>query len=413
MIARSKRVAILLAAALGAAAQTSISEGTLLIAQVKRVMEKHLENVPNYTCLETVERYQQRPGAAKETLVDVVRLEVAFAGGKELFAWPGSARFEEKEIREVVATGAFGTGDFVLHARGVFLGDGTSFEYLGEEDFEGRAAHKFSYVKPLFRSGYQIASQARGRAEVAYRGGFWVAKESLNLLRLTVEALDIPVELEVRSATSRLDYRMLPLGGREALLPKESELRMTDAKGIQSINRTRLSRCKVFQGESTISFAEVEEGTGGAAVARETLRLEAGLEVVLALESQVVHGESAVGDAIEARLKTDIKRGKETLVAKGAKVRGRIIELTRHENPLCFTVGFQMEELEGPGIVAPLQLRFLRTEPASLPPTESAGARGAEYFEYPAPGKNGFVWFRPQLRLGQGFVTIWETQSIK
>jgi hypothetical protein len=119
-----------------------------------------------------------------------------------------------------------------------------------------------------------------------------------------------------------------------------------------------------------------------------------------------------VGDAIEATLRFDLRKGKEVILAKGARARGRIIELTRHENPECFTVGFQMEELEGSGQLAKLRLRLLRTEPQSGPPTPS-GTRGAEtYFEYPMPGRNGFVWFRPQLRLPRGFVTIWETQSI-
>jgi hypothetical protein len=392
--------------------QQPISEGILLIAQVKRVMAAHLGGVPNYTCLETVERYQRRGAAAKESLVDVVRLEVAFADGKELFAWPGSSRFEDRELREIVSTGAFGTGDFVLHARGVFLADGTAFEYLGEELLEGRPARKFGYTKPLFRSGYQISNQRAGRAEVAYRGEFWVEKESSDLMRLTVEALDIPVELEVAAANSRLDYSMVPLGGKRALLPKESELKMTDARGVISINRTRLNRCKLFQGESSVSFADVEEEGKPAAETLRPLVLAAGQEVALALDTEIVHGQSAVGDAIEATLRFDLRKGKEVILAKGARARGRIIELTRHENPECFTVGFQMEELEGSGQLAKLRLRLLRTEPQSGPPTPS-GTRGAEtYFEYPMPGRNGFVWFRPQLRLPRGFVTIWETQSI-
>ncbi len=384
------------------------------MSRIKRVMEAHLAGVPNYTCQQSVERYQQKAAAPKPSLIDVLRLEVAFVDSKELFAWPGSTRFEDQELREVVTTGAFGTGDFALHARGVFLSDGAQYEYLGEENLDGKAARKFSYFKPLFRSGYQIVNHHYGRrADVAYRGFFWVATESLDLIRLTVEALDIPMEVRVSAATSVLDYGLVPLGGRQALLPQRSELRLTDAGGLTSINKMRLTRCKLFQGESSISFGDLPESAATAAKPPERIFLPAGLEVELALESEILHAQSAVGDAVMMRLKADLKNGKEVLVAKGAQARGRIIELSRHENPTTYTVSFLMEEIEGSGKIAALRLRLLRTEPPSVPPTQDyVRSEGKTIFEYPMPARGGFTWFKDTLRLGRGFVTIWETQSI-
>lgn len=412
MIARSLGLAIICSGF--ATAQPAVSEGALLMARVKRVMKAHLSGVPNYTCQQSVERYQQRAKAAGPSLVDVLRLDVAFVGGRELFAWPGSDRFDEYEVNEVVRNGAFGTGDFTLHARGVFLSDGTQYEYLGVDEIDGIPAHRFSYFKPLFRSGYQIANHHFGmRADVAYRGHFWVQRESLDLMRLTVEAIDIPLELRVQAATNVLDYGMTPLGGRKALLPQRSELRLTDHEGVTSINKMRLTRCKLFQGESTIRFDEVQ-GTGDAqSEAPERIVLPAGLEVILALEEEVVHGQSAVGDAIQARLKADLRSGKEILIRKGALAKGRIIELSRHENPDCYTVSFQMDEIAGGGKIAALRLRMLRTEPFSAPDRQVYRSAGGGYFEYPVPARGGFTWFKSSLRLGRGFVTIWETQTIK
>jgi hypothetical protein len=413
MIARSLALALVCCASV--AGQPAVSEGALLLSRVKRVMEAHLSGVPNYTCQQTVERYQQKASAPRPSLIDVLRLEVAFVGAKELFAWPGSNRFEDQELRDVVSTGAFGSGDFTLHARGVFLSDGARYEYLGEELFDGKPARKFSYFKPLFRSGYQIVNHHYGRrAEVAYQGLFWVEKESLDLLRLTVEALDIPLELHVGAAASVLDYGLVPLGGRHALLPQRSELRLTDDDGLTSVNRMRLTRCKLFQGESNISFEDISESDAKPLAPAGRIFLPAGLEVELALEGEVVHGISAVGDAIEMRLKSDLKNGKEVLIPKGALARGRIIELSRHENPTTYSVSFLMEEIEGSGKIAALRLRLLRTEPASVPPSPDRLSReSVTVFEYAVPARGGFTWFRESLRLGRGFVTIWETQSIK
>lgn len=56
-------------------------------------MAQTLAVQPNYTCLETVERWVT-PKNAKRTLQDRVRLEVALVDGKEMFSWPGAEKFE-------------------------------------------------------------------------------------------------------------------------------------------------------------------------------------------------------------------------------------------------------------------------------------------------------------------------------
>ncbi len=403
---------VLIGAVLPALAQ--VSEAAILLAKVKGAMGVHLQKAPNYSCLQTVERYQRRPGAQRPFLVDVLRLEVAFVEGKELFAWPGSKRFEDRELREIVGSGAFGTGNFVLHARAIFLGDGSRFEYLGLDEIEGRASYKFSYEMPLFRSGYQISNQSTGlKAEVAHHGNFWVDRTSLELIRLVIEAEDIPVALEISGALDQLEYARVPLGEKAALLPMQSELRLTDARGVESINRMRLSRCKLFGAESTISFADLDAEKSSAAKARERVYLPAGLEIDLGLEEELSGEVLAVGDAITARLRRDLRDGKDILFPKGAVATGRIIELTRHENPACFTVAFLMEELSSSERVARLWLRLLRTEPSRGAPQSLYERRGNILsLEYPIPSKNGFLWFGSQLKLNRGFATIWETQSV-
>ena len=50
-----------------------------------------MAQVPNYTCLETMERSQRWPRAKSFRPLDTVRLEVSNVDGKELLAWPGAA----------------------------------------------------------------------------------------------------------------------------------------------------------------------------------------------------------------------------------------------------------------------------------------------------------------------------------
>src|SRR5262245_31211795 len=97
-----QRGVLLLAMAivLPAFSQTELSPETLLLARIKVRAAENLTHLPNYTCLETVERSSRR-ASGKFQLVDVLRVEVAFAGNKEMFAWPGSLKFDDRDLTDM------------------------------------------------------------------------------------------------------------------------------------------------------------------------------------------------------------------------------------------------------------------------------------------------------------------------
>src|SRR5450756_567881 len=105
-------------------------------------------------------------------LVDMLRLEVALVDDRELFAWPGSKKFGDTELRHMVSGGAIGNGNFALHARAVFMGNGPVFTFRGEDKLEGRRALRFDFKVSLLNSGYRIRVNDQ-EAVVAYHGSFW------------------------------------------------------------------------------------------------------------------------------------------------------------------------------------------------------------------------------------------------
>src|SRR5207244_2388962 len=133
--------------AAGSRPATSDSESglrpeSLMLARIRVHMSDNLQRQPNYTCLETVERTALLKGS-KKPLLDTLRLEVALVDGKELFAWPGAAKFEDKELREIVATGTIGNGNFAIFARVVFMGVNGGFVPRGRETINGRSLVRY------------------------------------------------------------------------------------------------------------------------------------------------------------------------------------------------------------------------------------------------------------------------------
>ena len=115
----------LLVAALGAA--QPLTPEIILLGRTRYHMVETLRRIPNYTCLETIERSVRAPKSRRATLVDALRLEVAVVDGKELFSWPGERQFKERDLRELAPGGAIGNGNFALHAKSVFGGNAVRF----------------------------------------------------------------------------------------------------------------------------------------------------------------------------------------------------------------------------------------------------------------------------------------------
>jgi hypothetical protein len=394
-------------------AQSLRQEDILRLARIKSAIQKHLQGMPNYTCLQTVERYQKLPNAKSESLIDVLRLEVAYVTGREMYAWPGSTQFEDTELREIVTTGAFSTGAFALHARAIFLGDGTTFQFGGEEDFEGKPALRFDYGTTQFRSGYRIRNPRKGiGAVVAYHGSIWAHRQTFELLRISVEADDIPEQIEIVSANDRLDYQLMKIGAGEALLPRQSEVQILDHRGKLAINRTRLSRCKQYSGESTLSFEDVGDAEGSTSKPIRILEFKPHTELELALDFELNHESFAVGDAIQAVLKNEIRDGKNVIAQKGSVAKGRILRLEHQVGDYStYNVTLQFDELVGPDWRAPLKLRLTRTEPdTGTPPDLRMPGRSVRMVTLPETQPNGFLVVSKKLKLSRGFTTIWQTQ---
>jgi hypothetical protein len=265
-----------------------------------------------------------------------IRMEVALVDGQEMFAWPGSKKFEETDLRKLIPSGTFGNGNFALHARSVFLGRVATFEYRGAEIFAGAPGplERYDFHVPRLVSGYTIRMEDRSGV-AGYHGSFWAEKQTLDVRRLEVIAEEIPSDLGVTAASDRVDYARLPIGTGELLLPVESELKLADKYNLESENRVHFTSCRQYTGESTLKFDDPDATPAAASstpVELPQTDFPAGLEFSLVLDQDVDVDTAAVGDPVRMLLNGDVRRKGEVLAHKGATASGRITRLERREN---------------------------------------------------------------------------------
>ncbi|MCS6952390.1 MAG: hypothetical protein RMK57_06960 [Bryobacterales bacterium] len=401
-------------------AQSDLAPDVLLLARIKVHMEENLKRLPNYTCVETVERSRRRAPARKFELVDALRLEVAMIGRKELYSWYGENRFQERDLVDMVGGGAIGNGDFALHAYSVFLSSAPTYTYVGEDILDGRRTIRYDYRVPLLLSGYRIRVPPR-EARVPYHGAFWVDAATLDLVRLDVTADQIPSELNLREARTSIWYGRVPIGEDEFLLPRRSELVMIDLAGNESRNRIEFTQCRQFTGESHLSFGDPPPEAPPPAPQLREFELPAGVDLELRLETPVDSETSFVGDPLRAVVARAVKKEGRVVVPKGAVVTGRLTRLERlASTPAHYVVGLEFYAIEFEGGRAPFRARL-----------EQAGAATARipgstmHFAYlPPERRTTLLLVEPparragvalllarasRLQLPRGFTMLWNT----
>jgi hypothetical protein len=269
----SVRCTALLCATISYAAQSDLPPAVIQLSRIKQQMNAHLSRIANFTCLQTIGR-SRSDATGRMTKTDTLRLEVAFVDGKELFSRLGADKFEDRGIGEFGAGGAIGSGLFASLARGILVEKWPTYRYVGEEALRGRSAVRYNYEVPLLGSRYEM-NMGGERAFVGFFGSFWADAETLELMRLTVRADDIPQRLKVVKALQSIDYGRVRLNETDYLLPQRAEMELEETSGGVSRNHTEFSHWLQYVGESTLVFDD--STPKGAAAEESKLQLPAGL----------------------------------------------------------------------------------------------------------------------------------------
>ena len=245
-------LAVFLAAALPA---QDLPPWVLLLARVKQHARADFEHIPDYACLETVHRSRKPLNAASFTPIDMLQLEVAVVGGKELYSQKGAARFQEGSVRDLASQGLIGSGDFSATPLNLFVNDGGRFTVSSEAGLSDGATLRFDFELSALTGAYHVHFGGI-EAVVGVRGTIWVDSQSLDLLRIEERDVDLPPELKIDDIVTTIAFGRTRIGSSEPLLPLSSELIVTDPSGGQQRNLVEFSGCREYRSESVVHFEE-------------------------------------------------------------------------------------------------------------------------------------------------------------
>jgi hypothetical protein len=304
-------------------------------------MAENLAHLPNYTCLETIERSVRRQAKEKLVFRDRIRLEVGFIEANEMFAWPGSSRFEPDFLQQIPQAGASGIGSFGGFTHMLFGPYAPGFTYAGECTADGRRGSRYNFRVPRSSSRYEI--RFGGHAALsAYAGSVCVDPDALDVMLVEMRAEEIPLAVAPVAAVSDvIHYGRTRIGSAEFLLPQQDDLAITDVEGNVNRNLTRFTACRQYATESSLSF---DDGRAAEPVPQkmiQDLKLPGGITLDLKLETPTTFEDFAVGHPITAQLNRAIEASGVS-IPKGATISGRIWELEQYYQPASRAGAFRV-----------------------------------------------------------------------
>lgn len=224
------------------------------IEKARGAASSYVEHLPNYVCQEVVTRYVSQTRVPSWNVIDTVSAELVFEGQKESYRNLAINGKPSKKAPE--ETGAWSTGEFGTVLRNLFdPGTDADFKFTQEDTIAHKSAsvYKFSVVRA--RSSWKIWVPGQYILP-AYKGSVWLDKENGNVLRIEMQAKEIPEEFPRISVESAVDYEYISLGTPEKfLLPVHAEVLSCD-RGSNECDRNVIEfrNYHKFTGESTIKF---------------------------------------------------------------------------------------------------------------------------------------------------------------
>ena len=228
-------------------------EQASLLKDVTEYALQYAKSLPNFICTQVTRRYVDPTGLEFWRLQDTVLTRLSY--------------FEQKEDYKVVMVnnqattvgyndlgGATSSGEFGSMLKAIFApATQTRFEWDHWATLRGKRMHVITYRVSQVHSDWAVVYERLEKVVPAYRGMIYVDKDTLAIMRVTLEAEDMPVSFPVQQANTVLDYDFVDISGHEFVLPLKATLRMRSGKVLVK-NDTEFRLYKKFGAEATITY---------------------------------------------------------------------------------------------------------------------------------------------------------------
>lgn len=231
----------------------SSAEQAQVLDDVRDNALNYVKSLPDFICTQVTRRYVDPTGLEFWRSADTLTARLTYFEQKENYKLVLINSRPTDQAYDSVG-GATSTGEFGSMLREIFEAQSkTRFDWSRWATLRKRRAYVFSYRVAQPFSRWHIDYEKRMEIIAGYHGEIFVDRDTHMVMRVTLEAEDIPRSFPVQSARTVLDYDFEKIADREYLLPLRAEVRMRADK-LLTKNEVEFRMYRKFSAESQLKF---------------------------------------------------------------------------------------------------------------------------------------------------------------
>ena len=300
-------------------------------------MTDALKATPDFVCAESIER-TDRTASGQSSILPPLRVEAGVIAGKELYARPVSDAGTVR-LRPILSLfNRAGTGSYALYSRAVFLTANATFYEMPYETKNGRRLLREDFAMPRDGSKCSLPT-SKGPVAVGYSGSIWTDPDSLKLVRLALQADNIPADTAIKTITQTLDFGDTNIAGNAVLVPVSTDLVFQEQSGAETRLVGHFSGCHQYipnrgdrfleignEGQVTISTEEVS-GSESPVVTPAADLLPRDTRIETTLKQPIDERTTKAGDKLSFTILREIKAHGKVIVPKGSAAAGHVTRI--------------------------------------------------------------------------------------
>ena len=226
-----------------------------ILAAVTENALNYSDSLPNFICLQVTQRYVDRSGGDHFVATDKIAERLSYFEHKEDYKVISVNDAPVTNRKHEQLGGATSSGEFGTMLREIFDPQSqTEFQWERWGKLRDHIMHVYSFRVRLENSQYHItAEEVKRTVTVGYHGLIYADRDSRSVMRITMEADDIPADFPIRSASETLDYDTIAISGEKFILPLKVEMQMRDGKSAMK-NQAAFRLYNKFGADTSITF---------------------------------------------------------------------------------------------------------------------------------------------------------------
>ncbi len=226
-----------------------------IITAAREAAGAFMDSLPSFAAKQNTTRYIQDGSRSPWKAQDLVSADLVYRNGAEEYTnIKVNNKQSSKPLEEI--DGLRSTGEFGSILAEIFDPEaGTDFSRPSQVNVRGRKAWTYRFELPRERSDFRIITPSQ-LYYTGYGGVLWIDAETSRVLRLEMQARDLPKAFPFDTVEMTIDYDFIRLdSSKQFLLPTESEaLNCIRGTTVCMKNSTSFRNYVKFTSDSSIIF---------------------------------------------------------------------------------------------------------------------------------------------------------------